>query len=161
MKHLIKAHMYHCHLHSLPYGTSLNTTRQTRLVLSLKLHLSTCIFCALYLHCNTFRMARWGGEFVQYPNRSFLVWIRFVDHCFLSWNEGFSPFKDHIEKKLYTLQAGDNLLLRSVFDEAKGEIWSSKKLQFWLIPSFLLRELIFCSLTPQTLQHGRTVFCLH
>lgn len=157
MKHHIKAHMYHCRLHFLLYGTSSNTTRQTRLVLSLKLHLSTCIFRTLHSHCNTFRMALEGGEFVQNPNWSFLVWIRFVDHCCLPWNEGFSPFKGHTEKKLNTLQAGDNLLLRSVFDDAKGEIWSRSILINSLFPS---ERTNLCSLSPLC-NTAELFFCLH
>ena len=35
----------------------------------------------------------------------------------------------HTEKKLNTLQAGDNLLLRSVFDQAKGKIGHMEKLE--------------------------------
>ena len=43
----------------------------------------------------------------------------------LKWR--FSPFKGHTEKKLNTLQARDNLLLRSVFDQAKGKIGYMEK----------------------------------
>ena len=43
----------------------------------------------------------------------------------LKWR--FSPFKGHTEKKLNRLQAGDNLLLRSVFDQAKGKIGHMEK----------------------------------
>ena len=130
MKHHIKAHMYHCRLHSLLCGTSLNTTRQTRLVLSLKLHLSTCIFCTLtVLTLEYISYGTWGWRICA-KSKLILTCVNQVCWSLLSalkWR--FSPLKGHTEKKLNTLQAGDNLLLRSVFDQAKGKIGYMEKLE--------------------------------
>ena len=68
-----------------------------------------------------------------------------------------SPFKGHTEKKLNTLQAGDNVLLRSVFDEAKGEIWSRSILINPLFPS---ERTNLCSLSPLC-NMAELFFCLH